>query len=217
MRIRRGCNLADSKLRNPQPLLREVQAYLEALQSHRVLRDGPLAAQRESMSLKAIITTLLLGTSSLAVAAPYDQVIVRDHRTQQPVQQPAPQQQTLHPVVAQAPVFERALWMRHVVEAPKPPVTLASSQRLNGRDIIKVNDSLRAFNKIQLRAVSGRTNLDKIMITFGNGKTQTINCNRTLQANESFSVDLKGDQRNLKKIVLVGKSGRRASIDVLAL
>jgi hypothetical protein len=168
------------------------------------------------MSLKAIITTLLLGTSSLAVAAPSNQVIVRDHRTQQPVQQPAPQQ-TLHPVVAQAPVFERALWMRHVVEAPKPPVTLASSQRLNGRDIIKVNDSLRAFNKIELRAVSGRSNVDKIMITFGNGKTQTINCNRTLQANESFSFDLKGDQRNLKKIVLVGKSGRRASLDVLAL
>jgi hypothetical protein len=166
------------------------------------------------MSLKAIITTLLLGTSSVALAAPSGQVIVRDHRTQQPVYQAPPVQ---HPVVAQAPVFERALWMRHVVEAPKPPVTLAASQRLNGRDIIKVNDSLRAFNKIELRAVSGRTNLDKIMITFGNGKTQTIKCNRVLQANESFSLDLKGDQRNLKKIVLVGKSGRRASIDVLAL
>ena len=107
-------------------------------------------------------------------------------------------------------------WLRHVVEAPKPPTMLASS-RLNGRETIKVNDYLRAFDKLELRAKSGRTDLDKIVITFGNGKTQTIKCNRVLQNNQSFSVDLRGDQRNLKKIVLVGKSGRRASLDVLAL
>ena len=94
---------------------------------------------------------------------------------------------------------------------------LASSTRLNGRDTIKVNDYLRAFNKLELRAKSGRTDLDKVVITYGNGKTQTINCNRVLQNNQSFTIDLRGDQRNLKKIVLVGKSGRRASIDVLGL
>lgn len=108
-------------------------------------------------------------------------------------------------------------WLRHTVEAPKPPTMLASSTRVNGRDTIKVNDYLRAFNKLELRARSGRTDLDKVVITFGNGKTQTINCNRVLQNNQSFTIDLKGDQRNLKKVVLVGKSGRRASLDVLAL
>jgi hypothetical protein len=158
------------------------------------------------MSFKAIITTILLGTSSLAAAAPsYDHVDVRDHRTQPVYQAPAPQ------------AVQQPLWLRHVVQQPVvQPVTLASSERLNGREIIKVNESLRAFTKLELRAKSGRTNLDKVMITFGNGKTQMIDCNRTLQGNESFSIDLQGNQRNIKRIVLVGKSGRRASLDVIA-
>ncbi|HUS29065.1 MAG TPA: hypothetical protein VMZ53_11160 [Kofleriaceae bacterium] len=139
------------------------------------------------MSLKAIITTLVLGSSSVALAAPS----------------------------APVPTLQPALWMRHVVETPKP-ILLASSARINGRDIIKVND-LRPFTKLELRAKLGRTNVDKIVITFANGQTQTINCNRALHANQSFSIDLAGNQRNLKKIVLVGKSGRRASVDVLAI
>ncbi|HTL37767.1 MAG TPA: PXPV repeat protein [Kofleriaceae bacterium] len=174
------------------------------------------------MSLKAIITTILLGTSSLA-AADTGYVTVRDHRTQ-PLPAPAPiyqapapvyQVQPAPPASAQADIY-KAAWVRHVVQPVVQPVTLASSQRLNGREIIKVNPSLRSFTKLELRAKAGRTNLDKIMITFENGKTQTIDCNRTLQGNESFFVDLQGNQRNIKRIVLVGKSGRRASLDVLA-
>jgi len=175
------------------------------------------------MSLKAIITTVLLGTSSLAAAAPSSSVIVRDHRTQ-PLPAPAPIYQAPAPVYqapAPAPVYEqvpayKAAWVRHIVEPVVQPVTLASSERLNGREIIKVNASLRAFTKLELRAKSGRTNVDRVLITFGNGQTQTIECNRTLQANESFMVGLQGNQRNIKRIVLVGKSGRRASLDVLA-
>jgi hypothetical protein len=174
------------------------------------------------MSLKAIITTILLGTSSLA-AADTGYVTVRDHRTQ-PLPAPAPiyqapapvyQVQPAPPAYQQAESY-KASWIRHIVQPVAQPVTLASSQRLNGREIIKVNESLRAFTKLELRAKSGRTNVDKVVITFGNGQTQTIDCNRTLQANESFMVGLQGNQRNIKRIVLVGKSGRRASLDVLA-
>jgi len=178
------------------------------------------------MSLKAIITTILVGTSSLAAAAPSSGVIVRDHRTQPapapiyqapaPVYQaPAPVYQVSPPASQQADIY-KAAWVRHIVEPVAQPVTLASSQRLNGREIIKVSPSLRAFTKLELRAKAGRTNVDKVVITFGNGQTQTIDCNRTLQANESFMVGLQGNQRNIKRIVLVGKSGRRASLDVLA-
>ena len=138
------------------------------------------------MNIKAIVTTLILGSSSLALAAP----TVRDHRT--PVAQPAYQAQ-FRP-------------------APRPmirPVVLKNDARVQGRDVIRVNNT-RAFTKLELRSQSGRTQLDKVLITFGNGQSQVIDCNRTLNGNETFSIDLAGNARNITKITLVGKSGRRA-------
>ncbi len=150
------------------------------------------------MKIKALITTLVLGSSSVALAAP----AVRDHRP------PA------GAVLAQAHV-QPAPWNR---PAPRPmyPVTLASAQKLSGREVIRVSPSQRAFTKLELRSNTGRTKLDKVMITFANGRTQLIDCNKLLTGSERFSIDLKGNARNIKSIVLVGSSGRRASIDVLA-
>src|SRR3954466_10808229 len=116
------------------------------------------------MNLKAIVTTLVLGSSSIALAAPN----VRDHRTDaQPSFQPSYQTQYR--------------------PAPRPrAIVLAQSTRLQGRDVIRVNDS-RAFTKLELRSQSGRTQLDKVLITFGNGQSQVIDCNKTLSGSESFS------------------------------
>jgi hypothetical protein len=181
--------------------MRDLQRRRDRRQWHRALPAGVAAAEGLGMSLKAILTTILLGTSSVALAAPsYGQPDVRDHRMQ--------------PIQAQAPAFQRVAWHRPDVARP---ITLASSERINGRQIIKVNESLRAFSKLELRARSGRTDLDKVVVTFGNGQTQTIDCNRQLSANESFTIDLAGKQRNVKRIVLVGRSGRRGSLDVIAL
>lgn len=146
------------------------------------------------MNIKAIVTTLILGSSSLALAAP----TVRDHRTPAPAFQP----------VYQAPVRP----------APRPmikPVVLKNDARIQGRDVIRVNTT-RAFTKLELRSQSGRTQLDKVLITFSNGQSQVVDCNKTLNGNETFSIDLAGNARNIKKIVLVGKSGRRAALDVIA-
>ena len=177
-----------------------------------------------SMSLKAIIATIILGTSSFAAADTLrhddHDVDVRDHRTEQP--QPAPATQYAPPPVytmtpattvqVQAQDRVHGMWRRPVAQ----PITLASSLRINGRGIIRVNEQTRAFSKLELQSVSGRTNLDKVMIQFANGQTQTIDCDRTLNGNESFSIDLQGNQRNIKRIVLVGKAGRRAAVNVLA-
>ena len=151
------------------------------------------------MKIKALITTLVLGSSSVALAAPS----VRDHRP------PA------GAVVAQAHVQPAYGWNR---PAPRPmyPVTLASAQKLSGREVIRVAPSQRAFTKLELRANAGRTKLDKVMITFANGRTQLVDCNKLLTGGERFSIDLKGNARNIKSIVLVGSSGRRASLDILA-
>lgn len=150
------------------------------------------------MKIKALITTLVLGSSSVALAAPS----VRDHRP------PA------GAVLAQAHVQPARGWNR---PAPRPiPVTLASAQKVSGREVIRVAPSQRAFSKLELRANAGRTKLDKVMITFANGRTQLVDCNKLLTGGERFSIDLKGNARNIKSIVLVGSSGRRASLDILA-
>lgn len=139
------------------------------------------------MNIKAIVTTLVLGSSSLALAAPNN---VRDHRQD-----------------------DRMASFR---PAPRPrAIVLAQSTRVQGRDVIRVNDT-RAFTKLELRSQAGRTQLDKVLITFGNGQSQVIDCNKTLNGSESFSIDLAGNARNIKRIVLVGKSGRRAALDVIA-
>jgi hypothetical protein len=161
-----------------------------------------LHEDRIVMNIKAIVTTLVLGSSSLALAAP----TVRDHRVDAPAYQPTYQ-----------PTYQ-ATNEAQFRPAPRPmirPVVLANNARVQGRDVIRVNHT-RAFTKLELRSQSGRTQLDKVLITFGNGQSQVIDCNTTLNGSESFSIDLAGNARNIKKIVLVGKSGRRAAIDVIA-
>ena len=147
------------------------------------------------MNIKALITTLVLGTSSVALAAP----TVRDHRTL-----PAPHAQPYRP-------------------APRPtgyayPVKLAAAQKVDGREVVRVSPSTRAFARLELRSISGRTKIDKVMITFANGGTQIVDCNKLLANGEIYSISLKGSPvaRNVKSIVLVGSSGRRGALDLIA-
>jgi hypothetical protein len=171
------------------------------------------------MNIKALITTLVLGSSTLAVVAPtLASADVRDHRTEE-VSPSIRDHRTEYapPVAAQVQLQARADWhrpMQRPVFVPAP-VTLASSTKLSGRDVIRVSNT-RAFTKLELKSNGGRTKLDKVMIQFGNGQMQTIDCAKQLSGQESFSIDLAGNARNIKKIVLVGSSGRRGSLDVIA-
>ena len=178
------------------------------------------------MNLKALITTVVLGTSSIAAASPE----VRDHRTHKPV----PVQSAPAPVAPVAPILQADFHMgfnggfvRPVrprpLPMPQPPmltwVTLANDLDVNGREIIRVSPSQRAFTKLELRTQGqGRTKIDRIVIMFANGRSQVIEQNKVLNnGNRSLSIDLTGNTRNIRNIVLVGKSNRRASLDILAL
>lgn len=171
------------------------------------------------MSLKAIIATLVLGSSSVALASPAfgptAGPTVRDHRTQiAPV--PAAT------VVAQADIRADIRWGRPRIR-PMPvtyaPVTLADNLQLEGRAFIKLAPTTRQFSKLELRTEQGRTSLDKVVIVFGNGRAQTINLDAKLsRKNPTLAIDLQGETRSIERIVLVGKSnGRNASLDVIAI
>src|SRR3954453_436582 len=132
--------------------------------------------RRHRMNIKALITTLVLGSSTLAVVAPtLASADVRDHRTEE-VSPSIRDHRTEYapPVAAQVQLQARADWhrpMQRPVFVPAP-VTLASSTKLSGRDVIRVSNT-RAFTKLELKSNGGRTKLDKVMIQFGNGQMQT--------------------------------------------
>jgi hypothetical protein len=161
------------------------------------------------MKIKALVTALVLGSSTLAVAAPSYGPSIRDHRA--PAAAPAPA-----PAPMRAPGY-------FGFQAPKRPVlswvTLANDKQLTGRTVIKVAPTARKFTKLELRADQGRAAIDKVTIVFANGRAQTVNLDaRLMKKNQSVSIDLAGNSRSIDRIILVGRTmGRGAAVDVLAL
>lgn len=160
------------------------------------------------MKLKVLITTLALGLSSAAVAAPGTSSgpTVRDHRTKI---------DTRRPIVAPPPV---APVYRPPVRPVQPrPVMLANNTKINGRTAIRVNQPRRTFSKLELRSQTGRTSINKVVIQFANGRSQQVALRRTLAGKQSLAIDIAGNARSIKNIVLVGRSGPRAAVDVVAI
>lgn len=143
------------------------------------------------MKLSALVTTLVLGFSSVAVAAP----TVRDHRHDAP--------QVYRPVRARPAPVQR--W-----------TLLDASNAREGRNVIRVATKQR-FTKLKLEATRGATMIDKVIVTFGNGRTRTIAVNARLGMNTGAKIlDLPGAAREIDRIVVVTKGRARASYTVQA-
>jgi hypothetical protein len=145
--------------------------------------------------LAVLVTTLVLGASSVALAdhayAPSSSEI-RDHR---------------------APNYGR--W------TPRPATwsTLSShSTLLRGRAVIDVNSRQR-FTKLSLDTLGGSMFVDKVLIVFGNGQTQTVDLDKRLASRSApLMIDLAGNSRMIDKVIVVGKSrGYRSSFALKAI
>jgi hypothetical protein len=168
------------------------------------------------MNIKAIIASLVLGSSSIAMAAPgvtvsatargeYGNPVVRDHhvdddRDRPVVIQPAPD-----------PTYHRVGWNGggHKLPPVYRPVTLASGLRFanNGRTFIAVGSQAGQFGALQISAAGGRTYIKQVTVQFGNGQQQVIrDLDRTLSGNESLTLDLDGGRRNISRIVVYGNA-----------
>jgi hypothetical protein len=145
------------------------------------------------MKIKALLVALVIGSSSTAFAAPaFEQAF--EHRTLPPL---------------------GVSFLSHVVEKPAPMV-LANDTHLAGRSTINVS-TIRPFNKVELRSSEGRSTIDRVVVYFANGRTRTVKLDRIVDSKKSISIDLPGDSRLIKRIVVVGTSKRHASVDVFAL
>ena len=173
------------------------------------------------MKIKALVTMLVLGSSSLALADhnDYSQApTVRDHRYVPPAPLPAPVVTQPAPVVTGQGHYQFGMgrWRQQQLR----PVLLANDTRVSGWSAINVASTNRAFTKLELKASTGRTDLDRVMITFANGQRQIVQLrgkqDGKLTANKSLTIDLDGGSRSIKSVMLIGNSGRRGSIDILA-
>jgi hypothetical protein len=166
------------------------------------LPSKPIGTAKETvMNIKAIIASLVLGSSSIAMASPSVTVsanaqasygtVVRDHRA------PA-----APPIIT--PVTQPARWQW------KPPVyrqvTLASNLHLAaGRASVSVGAQAGRFNTLQITAATGRTLIKQVYVQFENGQWQAVkNLDRTLGANQTLTVDLDGNRRAIRQVVVMG-------------
>jgi hypothetical protein len=172
------------------------------------------------MKTKAIITSLVLGlgASSIAMASPSVSstatlsgtatvssaasgsygVVVRDHRFEP---QPTP-----------ISYREGHVWRGERFPAYHRPVMLGSSLQLgnDGRTFITVGNQAGRFGTLQLSAASGRTYIKQIYVQFENGQEQVIrNIDRMLVGNQSLRLDLDGNRRAIRRIVVYGNELNR--------
>lgn len=154
------------------------------------------------MKLSVLVTSIVLGISSVAAAAPG--ALDRDARV------------NAEPVVAArfAPPMVRPLphpvkWM--LLDTAKP-------SRF-GRTVIDVDTKAR-FTKLKLEAQRGVASIEKLVITYANGRTQVVDLDTRLggYGAQSFKIiELDGrNARQISKIVIHSKRGTRASYSISA-
>ncbi len=165
------------------------------------------------MNLKALITMLVLGSSSVAMARPVTvsghagaSITIRDHRD---YRAPAP-----------APVYGGSY------RSPPPFVpqwtTLGTESRIvDGQTSFFVSPYLRAnrFSMLKLQSSSGKSLIYRVEIQFANGRTQVVEINKYLNAGSPLiALDLAGEgSRSIRKVTVVGRNARQSSYSVLAI
>jgi hypothetical protein len=175
------------------------------------------------MNIKLIIASLVLGSSSLAMATPSVQFTSDDdnaastatvesydgeYRTlPAPAHRPAP-----------APTYrggwysgswnggwnDRRDWSR---PAYRGPVTLASGVTVSndGRTFINVGRHAGRFGRLEINAESGRTFIKQVYVQFDNGQEQVVrNLDARLGRNQTVTIDLDGGRRAIRRIVVYG-------------
>lgn len=162
------------------------------------------------MNIKALVTMLVLGSSSVALARPVSgpgyagAPIVRDHR--------APAAAPAHEGSYQGPLRSppwRPLW-----------VTLGAESRIiDGEMAFRVGPQLGRFSTLKLQSSSGKSLIYRVKVQFANGRTQVVELNQYLNAsNPTITIDLAGDAtRAIKHVTVVGRNARQSMYSVLAI
>jgi hypothetical protein len=161
------------------------------------------------MNIKALITTLVLGSSSVAMAHPVSAPVVQPVAQpiyRGPIRAPMPPQ---HAWGVYQPRFQRS-WVtlggvNHIVDGPM-------TFRLGRTGLAS-----ERFSTLQLQSQAGKSLIQRVLIQFGNGRTQVVEVNQYLNAsNPTIMIDLEGRGRAISKVTVVGRNARQSAYRVLA-
>jgi hypothetical protein len=170
------------------------------------------------MNLKALVTMLVLGSSSVALARPVAvsgsagaSITVRDHRAPRDYRAPVPAPAPAHDGSYRTPPPFVPLW-----------VTLGTESRIiDGAMAFRVNPTLRSarFSALKLQSAGGKSLIHRVEIQFANGRTQVVQLNQYLTAaSPTITIDLAGDAaRAIRNVTVVGRNARQSSYSVLAI
>lgn len=176
------------------------------------------------MNIKAILASLILGSSSIALASPAapgvtvstvgygNTAVVRDHRfdnsyTPASIAQPAPSA-----IYYRDRNWNEQGWNGQPMPLVQRPVVLASGVRLamNGRQEIWVGPQQGRFTTLKLDGIAGRSFIGSVMVQFANGQKQILsNFNQTLVGNQCLTIDLDGGRRAITRVIVYGTSAGR--------
>jgi hypothetical protein len=159
-----------------------------------------------SAHLTTLVTTFILGSSSLALAQPG---MATDHRQDAQLE-------------AHGQLGVRGDRWNHQPPAPVAPVwiTLASSALRDGRTILPVNPRSGRFSTLMLES-TGSAQISGVSIEFANGQKQFVKLAQQLDSRRPLTIDLDGNKRSIKSVVVISRSSnhwmrRAANISVLA-
>jgi hypothetical protein len=153
------------------------------------------------MKTKILTTALVLGLSSVAFATPAEKPLHYDSSASRA-------DHSAH--------FRPGDGMRRPLPMPASWSTLSTLSRIQGKQTINVG-GFKSYSKLKLDASRGNTFIDKLVIVFANGTRQVVDLDKSLAMRGApLVIDLEGKNRRIAKVVVYGKSNRRAAISVLA-
>ena len=167
------------------------------------------------MNIKAIIASLVLGSSSVAMATPsvtvsaavhdsYGTPVVCDHRADDAFDTRCESP----PIMGSGGWSGGGAWEGgRPLPAVYRPVTLASGMHFanDGRTFITVGSQAGRFETLQINATGGRTFIKQVYVQFDNGQEQVVrNLDRMLVGDQSLTLDLDGNRRAIRRIVVYG-------------
>ena len=167
--------------------------------------------------IKALITTLVLGSSSIAaadsaftfnasahvgigapVAAPPAVTVVRDHRVEPAYAPPA-----VTPVFAPNRDRYRPAWV-----ALSEPTMLR-----HNRTMIRIDTPSR-YSQLRLQTTAGASYVTSVMIRFADGTRQEIAVNKWLDTRAPMFDLAISNRSSIERVIIIGSTNRRASFQL---
>jgi hypothetical protein len=160
------------------------------------------------MNIKALITLLVLGSSSVAMARP---VTVPGYEDA-PITRRLPPESAPSEGAPRTPPFV------------PPWVTIGTEIRaIDGAMAFQVSPHLgtgfaKGFTTLRLLSAGGKSLINRVEIQFANGRRQLVELDKYLTASSpSIVIDLDGDRRSIRKVTVVGRNARQSSFSVQAM